>query len=127
VRQPSAKSRNGNAKDSLSRVLYIEPMILMEILRKNIIASARDAKFALETLYVIKYESMVRDDRTDEVIECTAPMIPNPQTRRRRRTQGAGRYSLGFAQQSVPAEVRLYDRLFILRIREAKGKISLII
>ncbi|MDD5722578.1 MAG: glutamine--tRNA ligase/YqeY domain fusion protein [Syntrophales bacterium] len=67
----------------------------------------------LRNAYVIKYESMVKDEKTGEVVEvhCTY----DPETRNAPPADGhkvKGVIHWLSAKHSVPAEVRLYDRLF---------------
>ncbi|MDI6617022.1 MAG: glutamine--tRNA ligase, partial [Syntrophaceae bacterium] len=67
----------------------------------------------LRNAYVIKYERMVKDEKTGEVVElhCTY----DPETRNAPPADGRkikGVIHWLSARHAVPAEVRLYDRLF---------------
>ena len=67
----------------------------------------------LRNAYVIKFENMVKDERTGEVVElhCTY----DPQTRNSPPADGRkvpGVIHWVSADHCLPAEVRLYDRLF---------------
>ena len=113
----------GTRKIPFSRVLYIERDDFMENPPKKYHRLGPGREVRLRNAYVIKYESMVRDDRTDEVIElhCTY----DPQTRNASPADGRkvpGVIHWVSAQQSVPAEVRLYDRLFSIEDPGSEGE-----
>ena len=103
----------GTRKVPFSRVLYIEHDDFMEDPPKKYHRLGPGREVRLRNAYVIKYQSMVKDEKTGEVVElhCTY----DPQTRNAppadgRKVQGVIHWVS--AEHCVPAEVRLYDRLF---------------
>jgi glutaminyl-tRNA synthetase len=107
------KPEMGIRKVPFSQVFYIERDDFMEEPPKKYKRLGPGREVRLRNAYVIKYQSLLRDERTGEVVEihCTY----DPQTR-----EGApqdGRKIEGVihwvsAERAVPAEIRLYDRLF---------------
>ena len=96
-----------------SRVLYIERDDLMENPPKKYHRLGPGREVRLRNAYVIKFENMVKDERTGDVVElhCTY----DPQTRNAPPADGRkvpGVIHWVSAAHCVPAEVRLYDRLF---------------
>lgn len=96
-----------------SRVLYIERDDFMEDPPKKYHRLGPGREVRLRNAYVIKFESMVKDEQTGEVVEIHC--IYDPQTRNGapadgRKIQGVIHWVS--ADRCVPAEVRLYDRLF---------------
>jgi len=96
-----------------SRVLYIEQDDFLEDPPKKYHRLGPGREVRLRNAYIIKYESMVKDEDTGEVIElhCTY----DPQTRNAPPADGhkvQGVIHWVSAQHCVPAQVRLYDRLF---------------
>jgi glutaminyl-tRNA synthetase len=96
-----------------SRVLYIERDDFLENPPKKYHRLGPGREVRLRSAYIIKLESMVKDDSTGEVIElhCTY----DPQTRSAPPADGhkvQGVIHWISARHCVPAEVRLYDRLF---------------
>ena len=96
-----------------SRMLYIERDDFHENPPKKYHRLGPGREVRLRNAYVIKFESMVKDRKTGEVIElhCTY----DPQTRNGppvdgRKIQGVIHWVS--AEHCVPIEVRLYDRLF---------------
>jgi glutaminyl-tRNA synthetase len=95
------------------KVLYIERDDFMENPPKKYHRLGPGREVRLRNAYVIKFENMMRDERTGEVVElhCTY----DPQTRNAPPADGRkvpGVIHWVSAQHFVPAEVRLYDRLF---------------
>jgi glutaminyl-tRNA synthetase len=106
-----------------SRVLYIERDDFMENPPKKYHRLGPGREVRLRNAYVIKYESMVKDENSGEVLElhCTY----DPQTRNAppadgRKVQGVIHWVS--AQHCVPAEVRLYDRLFSIEDPGSEGE-----
>jgi glutaminyl-tRNA synthetase len=107
------KPEMGTRKVPFSRALYIEYDDFMEEPPKKYKRLGPGREVRLRNAYVIKYQSLRKDERTGKILEihCTY----DPQTR-----EGAppdGRKIEGVihwvsARHAVPAEVRLYDRLF---------------
>ncbi len=98
-----------------SRVLYIERDDFMENPPKKYHRLGPGREVRLRNAYVIKLESMVRDELTSEVIElhCTYdPQTLNGPPADGRKVQGVIHWIS--VQHAVPAEVRLYDRLFTI-------------
>jgi glutaminyl-tRNA synthetase len=94
-------------------VLYIERDDFHENPPKKYYRLGPGREVRLRNAYVIKYESIVKNKKTDEVLElhCTY----DPQTRNGppsdgRKIQGVIHWVS--AKHCVPAQVRLYDRLF---------------
>jgi glutaminyl-tRNA synthetase len=96
-----------------SKVLYIERDDFLENPPKKYHRLGPGREVRLRNAYVIKFENMVKNDQTGEVVEihCTY----DPQTRNAPPADGRkvpGVIHWVSADHSVPAEVRLYDRLF---------------
>ena len=103
----------GTREVLFSRVLYIESDDFMENPPKKYHRLGPGREVRLRNAYVIKFENMVKDERTGEIVElhCTY----DPQTRNAPPVDGRkvpGVIHWVSAQHGVPAEVRLYDRLF---------------
>ena len=98
-----------------SKVLYIERDDFDENPPKKYKRLGPMREVRLRNSYIIQYQNMVKDEQTGEVVElhCTY----NPQTRNGPPADGRkveGVIHWVSANHSVPAEVRLYDRLFII-------------
>ncbi len=113
----------GTREVPFSKVLYIERDDFMENPPKKYHRLGPGREVRLRNAYVIKYESMVKDEKTGEVVElhCTY----DPQTRNGppadgRKVQGVIHWVS--AQHCVPAEVRLYDRLFSIEDPGSKAE-----
>jgi glutaminyl-tRNA synthetase len=103
----------GTRKVSFSQVLYIEREDFMENPPKKFYRLAPAKEVRLRYGYFIKCVSVVKDPKTDEVVElhCTH----DPETRSGFAPDGRkvdATLHWVSANHSVPAEVRLYDRLF---------------
>jgi len=103
----------GTRKLPFSKVLYIEQDDFQENPSKKYRRLGPGREVRLRNAYIIKYENMVKDEKTGEVIElhCTY----DPQTRNAppadgRKVQGVIHWVS--AEHCVSAQVRLYDRLF---------------
>jgi glutaminyl-tRNA synthetase len=99
-----------------SRVLYIEHDDFMEKPPKKYHRLGPGREVRLRNAYVIKCESMVRDEKTGEVVElhCTYdPHTRNAPPADGRKVQGVIHWVA--AGHCVAAEVRLYDRLFSIQ------------
>jgi glutaminyl-tRNA synthetase len=117
------KPEMGTRKVPFSQVLYIERDDFMEEPPQKYKRLGPGREVRLRNAYVIKYQNLLRDERTGEVVEihCTY----DPQTR-----EGAprdGRKIEGVihwvsAERAVPAEIRLYDRLFKVPDPAAEGE-----
>ena len=103
----------GIRKVPFSRVLYIERDDFLENPPKKYHRLGPGREVRLRNAYVIKYENMVKDDKTGEVVElhCTYDL----QTRNAPPADGRkvpGVIHWVSTEHCVSAEVRLYDRLF---------------
>jgi len=104
----------GTRKLPFSRVLYIEQEDFLEDPPKKFFRLAPDREVRLRYAYFIKCVGMVKDDKTGEVVElhCTY----DPETRGGWAPDGRKvKATLHWvsAAHSLPAEVRLYDHLFL--------------
>jgi glutaminyl-tRNA synthetase len=103
----------GSRKVPFSKVLYIERDDFQETPAKKYNRLGPGREVRLRYSYVIKYVSMVKDAKTGEVVEvrCTY----DPETRNAPPKDGhkvEGVIHWVSENHSVPAEIRLYDRLF---------------
>jgi glutaminyl-tRNA synthetase len=104
----------GSRKLPFSRVLYIERDDFMEDPPKKFFRLAPGREVRLKHAYIIKCESVVKDEKNGEVVEihCTY----DPETRSGmspdvRKVKGTLHWVS--ARHAVKAEVRLYDHLFL--------------
>jgi len=109
------KPEMGSRKIPFTRVLYIEREDFEEIPPKKYKRLAPGKEVRLRNAYVIRFESMVKDEKTGEILElhCTY----DPDTRSGPPADGRkidGVIHWVSAEHAVPAEVRLYDRLFTI-------------
>ncbi len=103
----------GSRKVPFSRVLYIEKddFHLSPPKKYNRLAPGREVR--LRYAYIIKCEGMIKDERTGEITEVHCKY--DPETRNGPPPEGRkveGVIHWVSADYSLPAEVRLYDRLF---------------
>jgi glutaminyl-tRNA synthetase len=99
-----------------SRVLYIERDDFHENPPKKYHRLGPGREVRLRNAYVIKFESMVKDEKTGEVLElhCTYdPKTRNGPPADGRKIQGVIHWVS--AEHCIPAQVRLYDRLFSIQ------------
>ncbi len=104
----------GTRKLPFSRILYIEQEDFLEDPPKKFFRLAPDREVRLRYAYFIKCVGVVKDDKTGEVVElhCTY----DPETRGGWAPDGRKvKATLHWvsAAHSLPAEVRLYDHLFL--------------
>jgi glutaminyl-tRNA synthetase len=103
----------GTRKVPFSRVLYIEQEDFSENPPKKYKRLGPGREVRLRNAYVIKCESLKKDETTGEVVEvhCTYdPSTRNGPPADGRKVEGVIHWVS--AKHAVPAEVRLYDRLF---------------
>jgi len=103
----------GTRKLPFSRVLYIERDDFHEDPPGKYKRLAPGREVRLRNAYVIRYERMVKDEKTGEITElhCTYdPETKNAPPPDGRKVKGVIHWVS--AEHSMPAEVRLYDRLF---------------
>ena len=103
----------GTRNIPFSRVIYIERDDFMENPPRKYHRLGPGREVRLRNAYVIKYESLVRDEKTGEVVELHCSY--DPETRNGapadgRKVQGVIHWVS--ANHCLPMEVRLYDRLF---------------
>ena len=111
----------GTRKVPFSRILYIERDDFLEDPPKKYHRLGPGREVRLRNAYVIRYESMVKNEQTGQIeeIHCTY----DPETRNAPPADGRkipGVIHWVAADHAVPAEVRLYDRLF--RVPEPKDE-----
>lgn len=112
---PDDPPRMGFRTVPFSRVLYIERDDFREHPPKEFFRLAPGREVRLRWAYLIKCVNVVKDERTGEVVElhCTY----DPQTRGGTTPDGRkvkGTIHWVSAAHARPAEVRLYDRLFLV-------------
>ncbi|MDY0096360.1 MAG: glutamine--tRNA ligase, partial [Candidatus Vecturithrix sp.] len=103
----------GTRKVPFSKVLYIERDDFMEDPPKKYNRLGPGREVRLRNAYVVKYQSMEKDEKTGEIrqINCTYdPTTRNAPPADGRKVQGVIHWIS--AAHAVPAEVRLYERLF---------------
>ncbi len=105
----------GSRKVAFSKVLYVERDDFQEVPPKKFFRLAPGREVRLRYGYFIKCESLVKDPKTGEVTEvhCTY----DPETRGGFAPDGRkvdATIHWVSAAHSLPAEVRLYDRLFLV-------------
>ena len=96
-----------------SKVLYIERDDFMENPPKKYHRLGPGREVRLRNAYIIKFEGMVKDEKTGDVVEIHCSY--DPATRNAPPADGRkvpGVIHWVSAAHAVPAEVRLYDRLF---------------
>jgi len=98
-----------------SKELYIEQDDFLENPPRKYHRLGPGREVRLRNAYIIKFESMVKDEKTGEIIElhCTYdPQTGNAPPADGRKVQGVIHWVS--ARHCVPAQVRLYDRLFAI-------------
>jgi glutaminyl-tRNA synthetase len=113
----------GTRQVPFSRVLYIERDDFLENPPKKYHRLGPGREVRLRNAYIIKFENMVKNEHTGEVVEihCTY----DPQTRNAPPADGRkvpGVIHWVSADHGVPAEVRLYDRLFSIEDPGSEGE-----
>ena len=100
----------------LSKVIYIEKNDFQEVPHKKFFRLAPDREVRLRYAYFITCKKVIKDEKTNEVVELRCSYDPA--------TKGGdspdGRKVKGTihwvdANNSIEAEVRLYDKLFLTR------------
>jgi glutaminyl-tRNA synthetase len=103
----------GSRETPFSKILYIEQDDFHENPPKKYNRLGPGREVRLRYGYIIKYASMVKDERTGEIAEvhCTYdPKTKNSSPPDGRKVEGVVHWVS--AEHSLPAEVRLYERLF---------------
>lgn len=109
------KPEMGVRKVPFSRVLYIERDDFMEDPPKKYNRLGPGREVRLRNAFIIKCAGMVKDEKTGDIkeIHCTYdPATQNAPPADGRKVQGVIHWIS--AAHAVPAEVRLYDRLFTI-------------
>jgi glutaminyl-tRNA synthetase len=104
----------GTRKIPFSRVLYIERDDFREEPPKKFFRLAPGREVRLKHAYIIKCESVVKDDKTGEVVElhCTYdPETKSGGAKASRKVKGTLHWVS--ADHAADAEVRLYEHLFV--------------
>jgi len=107
------KPEMGSRKVPFSRVLYIEQEDFLENPPKKYNRLAPGREVRLRNAYLVKYARMVKDEKTGAVKEIHATYDPDTLTgppKDGRKVEGTIHWVS--AGHSLPAEIRLYDRLF---------------
>ena len=107
------KPEMGCRKIPFSRVLYIEQEDFLENPPKKYNRLAPGREVRLRNSYVVKYADMVKDPKTGEIKEIHAIFDADTLTgppQEGRKVEGTIHWVS--AAHSLPAEIRLYDRLF---------------
>lgn len=104
----------GSRQLPFSRELYIENDDFMEEPPRKYFRLAPGQEVRLKHAYIIKCESIVKDDKTGEILEVHCSYDPETKSG----DDNSGRKVKGTihwlsAQHAVPAEVRLYDYLLL--------------
>ena len=103
----------GGRQVPFGKVIYIERDDFMEDPPKKFFRLAPGREVRLRYAYIVRCEEVIRDDRTGEIIElrCTYdPATRGGNTPDGRKVKGTIHWVA--ADAALPAEVRLYDRLF---------------
>lgn len=103
----------GSRKVVFSRILYIEKDDFMENPPKKYHRLAPNREVRLRYSYIIKCKNIIKDEKTEEVIEvhCTYdPESLNASEADSRKVEGVIHWVS--APHSISAEVRIYDKLF---------------
>jgi len=109
------KPEMGSRKVPFSRVLYIEREDFEENPPKKYKRLAPGKEVRLRNAYVIRFESLVKDEKTGDILELHCTYDPDTLSgppADGRKVDGVIHWVS--AEHAVPAEVRLYDRLFTI-------------
>ena len=110
---PDDPPKMGFRKVPFTREIYIERSDFMEDPPKKFFRLAPGREVRLRWAYLIRCESVVKDDRTGEIKELRC--VYDPESRGGWAPDGRkvkGTIHWVSAPLSIPAEIRLYDRLF---------------
>jgi glutaminyl-tRNA synthetase len=115
----------GSRKVPFSRVIYIEKDDFMEDAPKKFFRLAPGKEVRLRYAYFITCQSVVKDDKTGEVIELRCSYDPETKGGNApdgRKVKGTIHWVSG--KHALKSEVRLYDRLYTEANPEAGGRDS---
>src|SRR5258706_3066641 len=119
---PHDVPKEGARKVPFSRTLYIERDDFAEVPPKGFHRLSPGKEVRLRYAYFVRCESVVKDPGTGEVVELVCTY--DPATRGGSAPDGRkvpGTLHWVSAEQSVPVEVRLYDRLFKVERPDLEG------
>jgi len=103
----------GTRKVAFTRELYIEREDFMEEPQSKFFRLAPGREVRLKYAYIIKCESVVKDPLTGEITEIHCTYDPETLSGRSQSTRKVkGTLHWVSASHAIPAEIRLYDRLF---------------
>ncbi|PIQ95401.1 MAG: glutamine--tRNA ligase [Nitrospinae bacterium CG11_big_fil_rev_8_21_14_0_20_56_8] len=102
----------GSRKISFTRELYIEREDFMEDPPKKFFRLAPGREVRLKHAYIIKCETVVKDESTGEVVELRCTYDPATRSGEADGRKVKGTLHWVSAEHAVNAEVRLYDHLF---------------
>ncbi|MBW1961280.1 MAG: glutamine--tRNA ligase/YqeY domain fusion protein [Deltaproteobacteria bacterium] len=103
----------GSRKVPFSKVLYIEQDDFMEKPPRKFFRLAPGREVRLRYAYYIKCERLIRDEKTGEIVEIHCSYDPQTKggwSKDGRKVKGTLHWVS--AAHAIPAEIRLYDRLF---------------
>jgi len=112
----------GSRKIPFSREIYIERSDFMEQPPKDFYRLAPGQEARLRYAYVIRCQGVVKDD-AGNVVELRCSYDPDTKSgsgKTARKVKGTIHWVC--ARQSIPAEVRLYDRLFVIPDPDQSGE-----
>ncbi|AEG58568.1 glutamine--tRNA ligase/YqeY domain fusion protein [Desulforamulus ruminis] len=110
----SENSELGSRQLPFSRVLYIEQEDFMENPPKKFFRLSPGSEVRLKHAYIIKCERVVKNEQTGELMELHCTYDPDTRSGSAGQTRKVkGTLHWVSAAHALPAEVRLYDRLFI--------------
>lgn len=107
----------GSRKIPFSRELYIEQDDFMENPPRKFYRLAPDREIRLKHAYIIKCEEVVKDEKTGEILELHCSYDPESKTggaTAGRKVKGTSHWVS--AAHAVPAEIRLYEKLFLSEV-----------
>jgi len=116
------KPEMGTREIPFSREIYIERDDFMEHPPKKYHRLGPGREVRLRNAYLIKFKDMLKDESTGEIIQihCTYdPQTGNAPPMDGRKVQGVIHWVS--ARHAIPAEVRLYDRLFTIEDPASRG------
>jgi glutaminyl-tRNA synthetase len=118
---PEAENHGGTRQIPFSRELWIEREDFMEVPAKKWFRLAPGAMVRLKSAYIVKCESFTKDEQGN-IIEIQCSYIP--ESRSGNDSSGInvkGTIHWVSVAHAIPAEVRLYDRLFRVEDPSAEG------
>jgi len=102
----------GSRKLPFSREIYVERDDFMEDPPKKFFRLGPGREVRLRFAYFIKCVDIIKDEKTGEVVELRCTYDPETKSGTDVTRKVKGTLHWVSAEQSIPAEIRLYDRLF---------------